>query len=955
MRKKSLVIIITLFSFLYKNGHSQCENTGTDVKTACESFTWIDGNTYTTSNNTATHILTNAAGCDSTVTLDLTVNNSSTGTDVKTACESFTWIDGNTYTTSNNTATHILTNASGCDSIITLNLTVNYSNTGTDTQVACDSYTWIDGITYTSSNNSATYTLNNVANCDSVVTLNLTVNYSNSGTDTQVTCDSYTWIDGITYTSSNNSATHTLTNSSGCDSIVTLNLTINSNTGTDTVVACDSYTWIDGITYTSNNNSATHILTNASGCDSLVTLNLEIKISSLGPTGITSSDSVICENTDVTLIVDGGFLGTNSQWVWFNDSCGGNIVGNGASIIVNQSSNTTYFIRAEGDCNNTICENVTVSNLPYFIELDSISIDSTFNSTDGTWSIVDTVCPQTAVKLFAHFSNPFPQGYSITWYKNSCGATSIGVGDSIVVFPDSSTTYYAKVTGTCGASLCKQVTITTKDGSLSPTEIQTSSNNFCTGGSTTLSIVGGQLGTGANWSWYESACGSNFLGTGSSISVTPAASTMYYVRANGGTCGSTSCSEILINTYDLNVYHSAIDSTCESSSFILQGGFPQGGIYSGIGVLDSIFDPNISGIGSHTVTYTYSDSNNCTDSTQFQVVVLEPNIDPSLIGANLYEICNGNSSTISLDPSNQIINGSQWFWYKGSCGTGDLIASTISNNQITVSPSTTSNYYVRAEGGLCPASNCVGVTIDVYTLEAHLNEFEDICGDDYPLFDLEGGSPSGGLYSGNGVINGVFSPKIAGVGVHNITYTYNLGPCIATDVETINIENSPLNVYYSIEQETCAEGGIMIHAHTMNGSGYYEYQWSDGSYNNPLTYANNDIYNVLVSDADNCFKLLDSISFDNELECIEMVNTFTPNGDGINDIWNPDFSNYDKVLLIILNKWGNEIIQFNSSTIQWDGKTKEGVDLPSGTYYYILELTKNLDETTQSGPITIIR
>ena len=103
-------------------------------------------------------------------------------------------------------------------------------NTGTDTQVACDSYTWIDGVTYTSSNNSATHTLKNIANCDSVVTLNLTVNYSNSGTDTQIACDSYTWIDGITYTSSNNSATHTLTNASGCDSIVTLNLTINSNT-----------------------------------------------------------------------------------------------------------------------------------------------------------------------------------------------------------------------------------------------------------------------------------------------------------------------------------------------------------------------------------------------------------------------------------------------------------------------------------------------------------------------------------------------------------------------------------------------------------------------------------------------------------------------------------------------------------------------------------------------------
>ena len=109
-----------------------------------------------------------------------------------------------------------------------------------------------------------------------------------------------------------------------------------------------------------------------------------------------------------------------------------------------------------------------------------------------------------------------------------------------------------------------------------------------------------------------------------------------------------------------------------------------------------------------------------------------------------------------------------------------------------MSPSTTSNYYVRAEGGLCPASNCIGVTIDVYTLETHLSEFDKICGEDYPIFELEGGSPSGGTFSGNGSKNGFFHPKIAGVGNHNITYTYTLGPCVATDVETIQIENSPI-------------------------------------------------------------------------------------------------------------------------------------------------------------------
>ena len=73
----------------------------------------------------------------------------------------------------------------------------------------------------------------------------------------------------------NNIATHTLTNSVGCDSVVTLNFINSSNSGTDTQIACDSYTWIDGVTYNSNNNSATHTLTNIAGCDSVVTLKLE--------------------------------------------------------------------------------------------------------------------------------------------------------------------------------------------------------------------------------------------------------------------------------------------------------------------------------------------------------------------------------------------------------------------------------------------------------------------------------------------------------------------------------------------------------------------------------------------------------------------------------------------------------------------------------------------------------
>jgi hypothetical protein len=267
-------------------------NTGTDIQTACDSYTWIDGVTYTASTSAPTFTLTNAAGCDSVVTLNLTINNSNTGTDIQTACDTYTWIDGVTYTASTSTPTFTLTNASGCDSVVTLNLTINNSNAGTDIQTACDTYTWIDGVTYTASTSTPTFTLANAAGCDSMVTLNLTINNSNTGTDIQTACDTYTWIDGVTYTASTSTPTFTLTNAVGCDSVVTLNLTINnSNTGTDIQTACDTYTWMDGITYTASTSSPTFTLTNAVGCDSVVTLNLTINNSNTGTDIQTACDS----------------------------------------------------------------------------------------------------------------------------------------------------------------------------------------------------------------------------------------------------------------------------------------------------------------------------------------------------------------------------------------------------------------------------------------------------------------------------------------------------------------------------------------------------------------------------------------------------------------------------------------------------------------------------------------
>ena len=273
--------------------------TGVDVLVACDSLTWIDGITYYESTNipTYTYVGGNAAGCDSTVTLNLTINYSTIGVDEQVVCDSLTWIDGITYYESTSTPTFTLTNAANCDSVVTLHLTVKYSTTSVDEQVACDSLTWIDGITYYESTSTPTYTYfnGNAVGCDSTVTLHLTVNYSTAGIDELVACDSLTWIDGITYYESTSTPTYTYVggNAVGCDSVVTLHLTINnSTTGVDVLTACDSLTWIDGITYYESTSTPTFTLTNAANCDSVVTLNLTINHSTIGVDELEACDSL---------------------------------------------------------------------------------------------------------------------------------------------------------------------------------------------------------------------------------------------------------------------------------------------------------------------------------------------------------------------------------------------------------------------------------------------------------------------------------------------------------------------------------------------------------------------------------------------------------------------------------------------------------------------------------------
>lgn len=236
------VCIFYLYNEIYPNITTQ-------TATVCNEYTWsINGQTYTSSgsySDTAT-----VSGCESITVLNLTINGYTYGNLDTTACNSYTVPSGDETYYSSGIYSDTLINSVGCDSILSINLTLYNASYSDTTVVACNDFTWQqNGINYT---NSGVYldTITNAVGCDSIIALNLSVNNTSLSQSIIAACDNYTWThNGITYTNSG-IYSDTLVNMQGCDSIVQLYLTINYVT--------DISTSVNGTLITANNGNATY-------------------------------------------------------------------------------------------------------------------------------------------------------------------------------------------------------------------------------------------------------------------------------------------------------------------------------------------------------------------------------------------------------------------------------------------------------------------------------------------------------------------------------------------------------------------------------------------------------------------------------------------------------------------------------------------------------------------------
>ena len=271
-------------------------NSSTTNHTACNSYLW-NGTTYTTSGAYSYDAGSNAAGCDSVANINLTINYSSSSTSNHTACNSYLW-NSTTYTASGAYSFDAGSNAAGCDSTANINLTINYSSSSTANNTACNNYQW-NSTTYTASGAYSFDAGSNAAGCDSTANINLTINYSSSSTTNHTACNSYQW-NSTTYTTSGSYSFDAGSNAAGCDSTANINLTINySSSSTANHTACDSYLW-NSATYTASGAYSFDAGSNAAGCDSTANINLTINYSSSSTTNHTACNSYLWNGTTYT-------------------------------------------------------------------------------------------------------------------------------------------------------------------------------------------------------------------------------------------------------------------------------------------------------------------------------------------------------------------------------------------------------------------------------------------------------------------------------------------------------------------------------------------------------------------------------------------------------------------------------------------------------------------------------
>ena len=674
-------------------------------------------------------------------------------------------------------------------------------------------------------------------------------------------------------------------------------------------------------------------------------------------------DTIVCGQNTVTL--DGSSsTGNNLAYSW--STTDGSISGSAQLDTVVASAAGIYILTVTNTANGcTATDDATVTadaNLPNISiappqqltctqsSVDLMGSSSTQANLSYTWTTADGNISGNAQQANISVDATGTYTLTISNIDNNCEATA----DVIVTEDIVSPTAFA---GNDGILVCEQSSVSLD-------------------GSGSISNTGNSLTY--NWTTTDGS----ISGNAQQVMIDASAAGIYTLTVTDSSNGCFDTDDATV-TADANVPNINIappqQLTCTQSSVDLMG---SSSTQANLSYTWTTADGNISSNaqqanisvdapGTYTLTILNND-NNCDISSS--VIVTEDIVSPV---ANA-----GNTAIIDCSSPTIILNGTATngtnFSYAWTTSNGNILNGANANAAEINAPGNYTLTVTNEENG-CIDSDEVVITADENLPIVNAGQNLILCSATDTV-SLLGTVTSTGNYtyewtsSLGQILSGLTSltPEVVGSGQYTLTVTDSDNGC--TNFSSVTITTTP-EISFMVTDQICSEDYSTYTAHfaLSGGEGAYNIQISDEQAN---TYTAIDLGNNLyeinlipsnalltlnVTDDNNC-----SQEFTTQFECVvpeeELIydiwlpTAFSPNGDGINDIYRlVNVGEVAAIYLAVYDRWGNLLFESNALDFGWDG-TYKGINSELGVYmYYAKAVFTDGEERIFKGNVTLVR
>lgn len=677
-----------------------------------------------------------------------------------------------------------------------------------------------------------------------------------------------------------------------------------------------SYEWSDGLgvqpsIFVSSAGVYSVIGLGSNGC-----LNYDsIEVIDLPYPTLTVNSETICSGSSIELLAQASIPGGNYTW--------SNGLGSSSSVVVSPVSNA--FFTVEYELNG--CESNTATAIISVIPTPVVSISGS-----------SSICSSQSVTLTGNTSLP---GGVYEWLPNG------EVSNSITAFPSTTTVYGLIYTLNGCPSETAEFTV-----DVVPTPfVSLSDVSICEGESATLTALPSI--PGGTYNWIPGGASSQEL------TVSPDSSEIYsvYYSLNGCISQLTSANIFVNPIPDLSVQDISI---CQGTTGFLNAvSSISGGTYSwvGYGENSSVLQVSPFSTANYSVSY---EVNNCSSTTEVALVtVIE---QPTLTYTN-QGICEGDTISLSVVPS---LSGGTYLW----------LPSNETTPTITIFPEVTSQYQVVYEINGCQSDyETIIVTVDAMPQTTFDVNVTSGCPPLNVIFTNTTSNTSNCYWTINNgtTFNGCSNTSYTfwDEGCYDVmltTETPNGCPGYMTMDSLICVFPQPeIDFTTSTSQISYGSSEVDFTNFSMNAVDYL-WEFGDGSVDTlytPDTYeyeVNDELFFMVTLTGTTDLGCSDSLQLPinvNQDAIIFAPNTFTPDGDGLNDTWFPTVSNgvdQDFFDVQIFNRWGELIFESESFYDAWDA-TYQGNQVPIGTYTYRIQYKEKKTEKRKIlvGHINLVR